>query len=251
MGWKMTIRNCLLSIAGVAALAAAAPASANVEVINYQYAPQSIYGGISVASLGFMEGGPTGRFSVDARDTVSGALSSFQTFCIDVTKGFFTYREYAVTGAAAAVPDATKRSQLAALLINGNPLIDSAGTVAESEEIAAAIGLAVWEIVYETGVTGYDVTTNNFSVYGDFLQSVSGRNVDGRANGYLANVLNGVWEGNPARLGALVAVNGDTQNQIFLTGAGVPEPSTWLQMLAGFAFIGSALRRRKRKAATA
>ncbi|MEO6716269.1 MAG: PEPxxWA-CTERM sorting domain-containing protein, partial [Novosphingobium sp.] len=64
------------------------------------------------------------------------------------------------------------------------------------------------------------------------------------ANSYLANVQNNTWTGNAANVRVLSSVTGWSQNQIYITSGGVPEPSTWAMMLLGFGMIGFAMRKR-------
>lgn len=218
---------------------ASAPAQAEVEVIAYEYSPPSIFGGLSLTSPGPLSfGGEAGRFRLTTRDTTTLAEHVFNSFCIDVATSLFTFSSYEVVDGSVLFADAAKRSQLAALLTVGNPLIDGASDAGERSMIATALALAIWEITYDQDGS-YDVASGNFSVYGDFAPLVS------RSNSYLANARNGTWTGDASRLRGLVSTGTTaSQNQIYLAAAGVPEPSTWAMLILGFGLIGGALRRR-------
>jgi hypothetical protein len=230
-------RAFTFAISAAALALGAAPAQAAVEIVGAPYAPTERYGGINVQNPAFQSGGTAGRFKMTVRDIVSLQEQTFFTFCIDVAVGVQGYVAYNDVNALALIGDATKRGQLAALLTVGNPLIDGAVDDDEARDIAAALALAVWEIIYDTGAS-YDVLAGNFSVYGDFDPLAV------RANSYLGNVTSGSWTGDASRLRGLQAVvPGSTQNQIYLA-AGVPEPQVWAMLLLGFMTIGWAMRRR-------
>jgi hypothetical protein len=223
-----------------AALSAAAPASAAITFTDIQYSPEEFSGGIRVQSLDFNNYGPTGQFIATGYDTVPANIVSFLTFCIDVTKPFRAPSEFQIQSLASIFSDVTKRNQLAAILINGDREIRTATSTLAARQAATATGIGIWEIIYEPTSTGYDVTdgVGNFSIYGDFVPHTA------LANSYLANVTSGIWTGDARRLGTLVSVNGEYQNQVYLASA-VPEPSTWLQLIFGFGLLGTWLRRRK------
>jgi hypothetical protein len=228
----------LAPVIAAALFAAATPAQAAVQIITAPYTPTEKYGGIKVNAIGFQQGGTAGRFKMTVQDLATLQEKSFFSFCVDVAVGVQGFVAYNDVAAALMFADPTKRAHLAALLANGNPLIDGAATDAEAQEIAAALALAVWEVVYDHYDSFYDVTAGNFSVYGDFDPLAA------RANGYLGNVLAGDWTGDANRLRGLQAVvAGSTQNQIYMGGA-VPEPDVWAMLILGFFAIGSALRRR-------
>ena len=195
--------------AALAALTlAASPASANVEITGYNYDPTDMGGGISVSSLGFAQYGSAGRIRATMQDLGTGATYSLLTFCIDATTGIYTYRPYAVEAGTTIVTDYAKQTMLAGLLANGNALIDGTANVTAKQEIAAALA--------------------------------------GRANSFLGLASSGAWTGDVNRLRALVAVNGDSQNQLFYAGGGaVPEPAVWGLMILGLGAVGATMRQRR------
>ena len=236
-----TAWQAMATVAGLA-LAAATPAQATVQFIPpSEYHPSSLFGGINVQSLGLSFGGEAGRFVLTGEDSSTLAVSTFKSFCIDVTTSFFGYSPYNIVTSTAALPDAAQRARLAALLAYGNPLIDNAATPTQASQIATALALSVWEVVYDTNETAYDVGSGNFYASGDFTPLIA------QSNGYLANVMDGTWAADVNRLRVLESVTGESQNQIFLAGS-VPEPTVWAMLILGFGVIGGALRRRRRAA---
>jgi PEP-CTERM motif/Thioester domain len=234
----MRLFNRFMPLVGLLTAFGATPAQATTELTGYSYSPGSKYGGISVQSLGFEHGGYAGRFSVDARDTITFAPSTFYAFCIDVTTDLLTYSPYTVSTIIPGLADANKRAQVAAVLFHSGGVIDALVTEDDRDSASAALQLAVWEILYETGTSGYSIADGNFSVYYDFDPLIS------LADSYLANVEMGTWTGDAATLRALVTDTGTSQNLVYQTNA-VPEPASWALMILGFGIVGAALRRRR------
>jgi PEP-CTERM motif/Thioester domain len=233
----MRLVKRFLPLVGLLAAIGATPANATLELTGYSYDPGSKFGGISVESLGHRQGGSAGRFLLYARDSVTFASSTLYAFCIDVTTDLFTYSPYTDSTTIPGFSDPDKRAQLAAILFNSGATLDAALTQDDKDAASAALQLAVWEVMYETGLSGYTVASGNFSVYYDFDPYI------GLADSYLANVESGLWTGNASTLRALVSDTGTSQNLVYQT-APVPEPAAWALMLLGFGAIGSALRRR-------
>jgi hypothetical protein len=235
----MLVKRLLTGVAGAILTLVAVPTSAAITFTDIAYSPEEFSGGIRVRSLDFNNYGPTGQFLAQGYDTVPANIVSFLTFCIDVTKPFRAPSEFQVQSLISVFADATKRDQLAAMLINGDREIRTASSALAARQAATATGIGIWEIVYEPTSAGYDVMdgSGNFSVYGDFDPHVT------LANRYLANVTSGAWTGDASRLRTLVSVNGEYQNQVFLASA-VPEPSTWLQLIFGFGLLEATMRRR-------
>ena len=234
----MRLVKRFLPLAGLLSVFAATPAHATLEITGFENDPGSKFVGINIDSLGYRQGGTAGRFRLEVRDTVTFAPSTLYAFCIDVLTNLISYTPYSVSTNIPGFSDPDKRAQLAAILFNSGATLDAALTQDDKDAASAALQVAIWEILYETGLSGYSVANGNFSVYGDFEPHI------GLTNSYLANVESGAWTGNAATLRALVTDTGTSQNLVFQT-APVPEPATWALMLLGFGAVGTALRRRK------
>lgn len=241
---KLTIIAAALAVVGLGSPASAADL---IDVTAHPYGAGGQGGGIRVGSLGFANYGPTGRFDISGTYVASNALFATQSFCFDVTKGLFDTapdNRFEIMSLAAFSANVTKQNQVAALLLNTQSLIDGAVTVNDRDLAAVATGLAIWEILYEAGTTGYSVTGStgvdgdgNFFAYGDFIP------YQATANQYLAQVESGAWTGDSSRIRTLVSVTGNAQNQLFI--AAIPEPATWAMMVLGFGLLGSIMRRNK------
>ena len=241
-------------VAGAVALIGAPAMALTLMPTSATYALGGSGGGIHVGNLaayganGYNEYGPSGL--IDFRGTIVGGGAAFSalTYCFDVTTGVFTndplhlFEQRTVT---AFSTNAVKQQQIAGLLTGSAALMNAATTTAQKDSIAVATGLAVWELTYETGTSGYSVTgvsplvgTGNFYNYGDFIPA------EATANVYLANVMSGAWTGDASRVVTLISLDGSSQNQVFLAAA-VPEPATWGLMIVGFGAVGMTLRRRR------
>lgn len=212
------------------------PASAaTVFLESASYSPPAIFGGITYAPIGFSQGGEAGRFSFSGRNIQTNDPFAVLSYCLDFTRTL-TGGNFMLGPISSFVSNITKQQQLAALLRNTTPLFATTTDIGMQSRIAASVALGVWEIVYESGTTGYSVASGDFSTFGDFVA------IQAQADSYLAAVLNGPL-GNASDLGALVAF--DNQSQVFLLGGGVPEPASWAMMILGFGLIGAALRQQK------
>ncbi len=242
----------IVALAAAAALPAiSAPASAAVQATAWEYTPGGLYGGLNVTSEGFSEGGTAGRFLGSYTDQDDGSAFQLYSYCLDILAPFYTYSDYNISPIANVLANATKQSQIAALVLNSDSAINSGATLFDRQLTAAGIQLAIWEVVYESGTSGYDVSSGNFSTYGDFqLGNPAAPNGDAsaRANTYLSYVMNSTWSGNVSEIRVLQSVGGTSQNQVYVS---TPEPSTWMSMIAGFALAALGLRRRNTAAVPA
>jgi hypothetical protein len=237
-GYSMSKFKALLA---AVAVAFTAPASATViagGAIGYD--PGAYYGGIGYAPTNFAEIGPAGRFRFLGSDVDTGAQFSAYTWCVDIFHSVDT-GNYVITPLSVILSDPTKRQQLAALLSNSQAAIDSS---IDPVATAAAFQLAIWEVVYETGTTGYNVASGDFYTYGTVDTNTYFVPLWGEANGFLSNVTGGIWTGNANRVSVLFSET--LQSQAFLNP--VPEPASWALMISGFGFVGGAVRRSRGRA---
>lgn len=239
------------ALAGAVALAAApAHAAPTINVVAYDWVP-----GLVLGDIHYLPGAPgdgyelvkgrvgIGQFRLVSQDS-GGGYSTLFTFCIDIFNGIDIGR-YSTVSLASQIPDAGRRDDLQRLLGRTLPLLSGASGAA-AVQTSAAIQMAVWEIVTESS-RSYSLTGGDFFITDTTLEDADKPllgQTRAEAQGYL-NALTAGSGGPRARLGALFAP--DLQAQVFV--GGVPEPATWLMMIAGFGAIGGALRRRSRPAA--
>ena len=237
-------------LAGACAVGAwSSSASAAIQITGWSRnpVPPVVYGGYTIANLSAHEDGDAGRFLSTGFDTITSAPVSLYSYCADLLTGYNTYVNFVDSPISALIADAAKQSQLAALLVHGDALIAGAATADDARNISAALSISVWEIIYETGTSGYDVGTGNFIVNGDAAAPA----VSLKANDYLTWSTNGTWTAPTSSVRALIPEFSDglplSQAQIFVTTSAIPEPSTWAMMLLAFGAVGSMLRRRARR----
>jgi len=229
--------SALLALVGVAAwAAAAAPAHAGPV-----YSVSAVSGGLfqngddSVTLHrpdGVSESGLAGQLSIRLQDTATGIVTTVQAYCTDI----FDYLSLPATFTRGllsdTVTDATKVSQINALITNGNVGVNSGDS-------SAALQMAIWEIENETSGT-YDVTTGAFYASGP-------ANAVALANQDIQNVLSGVWRADPRFTIYQITAPG---NQSLSYAQAVPEPATLAIFGTGLVLL-VVLRRGRRSACLA
>ncbi len=199
--------------------------------------------GDNVTFPGFAHGSETVAFSITAPNAVaSGTVSaggfatilngspSFVTYCVDLYQhiSFGTlYSDYTAPGSTHIFANNRAYADLGRLYAN-------AGVVDTSIE-EAAFQIAVWEIAYETTPGAYAL--------GSGAASFSGGSAAGGALGLAATWLSGL--GNDAGRSISVIESTDHQDVIF---APVPEPSSYMLMLAGLLATVEISRRKRNHA---
>ena len=197
----------------------------------------------NVTFTGFAHGSETVSFSLVAPNAVaSGSVNaggfatvlnggpSFVSYCVDLYQhiSFGTlYPEYTAPGTTHVFANNRAYADLGRLYAN-------AGVVDTSIE-EAAFQIAVWEIAYETTPGAYAL--------GSGAASFSGGSAAGGALGLASTWLSGL--GNDAGRSISVIESTEHQDVIF---APVPEPSSYMLMLAGL-LATVEISRRKRKQA--
>ena len=197
----------------------------------------------NVTFTGFAHGSETVSFSLVAPNAVaSGSVSaggfatvlnggpSFVTYCVDLYQhiSFGTlYSDYTAPGSTHVFANNRAYADLGRLYAN-------AGVVDTSIE-EAAFQIAVWEIAYETTPGAYAL--------GSGAASFSGGSAAGGALGLAATWLSGL--GNDAGRSISVIESTDHQDVIF---APVPEPSSYMLMLAGLLATVEISRRKRNHA---
>lgn len=235
MGVKFQLR-CLLAL--VAAFAA--PASAHASTILVQspsFDPLGFrWGTVIYAPAGVSTTMRMGRNQLSGIDPSTGLPKTFFSYALDVLTPLQS-GDFQLQSLAGLVPSVVKLNQIKALVEHGDPIATSANR-------SAAIQMAVWEILYEQGTTGYNVATGQFRVRGG--DSGTARTL---ANSYLNNVQSLVWIPTKAqRFASLTSISNQSQ---LIRDAVIPEPGTWAMLITGFVGVGAALRRQRRRAVLA
>lgn len=182
-------------------------------------------------------------------------LFNADTNCVDL-EHYVANGDYTLASITTRVPDLTKRRQLLTFIGRTTPLVAGATTADAKNIAAAAMQLGIWEILYETGTTGYNVAAGNFSSQNGW-NAAAFASAQTMANGWLGQTTSGAWTPVAGKtLGYLY--NPGLQSQVYLRDLGqgeqslignVPEPSEWALLLAGFGVAGWAARRRKTRVA--
>ncbi len=199
-----------------------------------------------VTFTGFVHGSETVSFSVTdaANVTTTGAAAaggfatifngspSFETYCVDVYQHIAfnapPYSEYSAPGTTHVFANNRAYADLGRLYANVGPI--------DTSVKEAAFQIAVWEIAYETMAGPYSL--------GGGKASFSG----GTADSSGALTLAGTWLaglGNGAGRAINVIESADHQDVIY---APVPEPSTYMLMVAGLLATAEISRRKRRQA---
>lgn len=178
-----------------------------------------------------------GRLRLTGTDNTTMQAVTFDSYCIDI----FNYIQGGTFDIQAfSLSDPVKQDQIKRLLSGTASFIGDASGNTAKKNVSAAIQMAVWEIVNESGTSGYSLTSGLFSIGNTGTVVPTARTL---AQGYLDNLASYNTTGNYSyrMLAAVNPVN--NQRQVFL--AAVPEPSAWALLILGFGLVGSAMRRRK------
>ena len=222
-----------------AALIGAAPAFAiTVNMTDFSFtAPPDVSVTDTLGGLSY--NGPAGRFDGTRDDAalsasalrIAGpnfAATSFTAYCAELTQSFDFNVNYTDYGSVAGSSywSAQKASDLSKLFtVAGGFVVDSA--------TSAAMQAAIWEIIYQSGLS-YDVLGGTFKVTPN---DASYLGAFAAVNGFLGNL------GNVAAYRIDVLVSPSAQD--FLVATAIPEPGTWALMMAGLGVLGFVARRRK------
>jgi hypothetical protein len=231
-----------------------ASASASITITGIAGNPGFLTGNV-IYTPGGIGGNPArtsqnlhvGRLRLSGVDNSTMQAVVFDSYCIDI----FNYLQGGTFDIQAfTLADPVKENQIKRLLSGSAGFIGSAVGSTAKKNVSAAIQMAVWEIVNESGVGGYSLDNGLFQMGTTGSVTPTARAM---AQGYLDNLagFNATGTHSYRMLSAIDPVN--NQRQIFLAAAGVPEPSAWALLILGFGLVGGALRKKghTRRRATA
>ena len=230
------------SLLAASALAIAQPAAADTIELNNWWAGHGsatitfAAGGINYhngsASAGFTESGGSGGFKTYNLTVDPGRHAPFEAWCVDIFHNF----SFAASGTdtlktAVSVFGATKANDLGRLFTNHHTVIDATSSTATNE---AAFQLAVWEIVNEKAGDAYSLTSGWLKASGTGAAQaaiwLNELNTTPSASLYKANI----WSVNQGASGW-----GPQDVAVFTP---IPEPQTYLLLIAGLALLAFGVR---------
>ena len=230
------------ALLAASALAIAQPAAADIIQLNSFWAGSGsasitfAAGGTNYhdgsISAGFTESGGAGGFKTYNLTVDPGKLAPFQSWCVDIFHNFsFATNGIDILNTAASIFGAAKANDLGRLYTNHHNLVDSTSSTGTNE---AAFQLAVWEIVNEQTGNSYDLNS------GWLKASGTGASV---AQGWL-NELNTTPSASMYNVNIWSVVQGPSgwgpQDVAVFTP--IPEPQTYLLLIAGLALLGFGVR---------
>jgi hypothetical protein len=176
--------------------------------------------------------------------TLAGGAGSFLAFCIEPFEDAALGATYTYTVAPLANGDnssipggigSLKATQISELFGQFAP--NFASPIAATQ--AAALQVAIWEIVSELPSNPFDVLHGNtyFSTPG----SADATDMLNLAQGYLNYVTSANGTGPMAQGLTALTINGN-QDMLVQVVSAAPEPGTWMMMILGFGLVGNAMR---------
>lgn len=230
---KISFQKFLASTAAVAALAlpqVAIGQTGSLSMSGYAYPTAQSFGVTGFSSIG------AGGFNASYNENFSAppAPTSFIAYCIDLAQTFSWNSPFTVT-------ETNPLSLFGAFRAGAlDRLYTQRFAAATSPILSGAFQLAVWEIVAETGATAYSALSLST---GSFQATSGNSTARTTANSWLQALGTGASGG--YTLTALVSPS--RQDQMMATP--IPEPETYMMLLAGLGLMGFVARRRQRNLA--
>jgi len=238
---KVAFQKILASTAAVAALALPQLAFGQTGSLNmsgYAY-PSAL--NFSVTGRGTVGAGGFNA-SFDANFAAAPAPTSFVAYCVDLVQSFSFNNPFTVTATSPASMSAIGSTRTSVL----DRLYTQHFAAADTRVESAAFQLAVWEILREAPTTAFGTNalgSGSFTATGATSGTLDSDAIN-LANTWL-NTLTAASGG----YNLTVLASATHQDQMMATP--VPEPETYMMLLAGLGLMGFVARRRQRGVATA
>lgn len=234
---KVSVQKILASTVAVAALALPQLAfgqSGSLSMSGYAF-PSALNFNVTGRSGSVGAGGFSASF--DANFAAPPAPTSFVAYCVDLVQSFSFNNPFSVT--------ATSPSSMSAIGNVRTSVLDRLYTqrfaTADTNVESAAFQLAVWEVLQEAPATAFGT---NALGSGSFMATAatSGTTLDSDAI-TLANSWLNTLTGASGGYSLTVLASATHQDQMMATP--VPEPETYMMLLAGLGLMGFVARRRQ------
>lgn len=227
MKTSSTCRQFAIGLA-VALGAAAAPAAlaqtGSLSMSGYTYSP----------ALGFnvtgRSGVGAGGFNASFDPTGPAPATSFVAYCIDLAQNFSWNSPFSVTQTNVTSLFGTFKAEAL------DRLYTQHFATATTPTLSAAFQLAVWEIVTETSASTFAA----FGLGSGTFKALAG---DSTARGTADTWLQNLGSGGSGGYTLTALVSGSHQDQMMATP--VPEPETYMMLLAGLGLMAFVARRRQ------
>jgi hypothetical protein len=237
---KITVQKFLASAATLAALAlpqVALGQTGSLSMSGYAYPTALNFGVTGHSNVG------AGGFnaSYDANFAAPPAPTSFVAYCVDLAQTFSFGSPFSVTATNPASMSAIGGVRASAL----DRLYTQHFAAADTRTESAAFQLSVWEILQEAPTTVFGI---NALGAGSFraTAATSGTTLDSDAI-TMANSWLSTLSGASGAYTLTVLASPTRQDQMMATP--IPEPETYMMLLAGLGLMGFVARRRQRSLA--
>jgi hypothetical protein len=190
------------------------------------------------ATVSVIESGGSGGFKTYDLSTSPAGVNSFQSWCVDIFHSFsFAISSVDVLQSASSIFGTAKANDLGRLYTIAGSSVSAPGA-GTSAANSSAFQLAVWEIVNEKGGSLYNLGSGNFKATGtgDSIAQgwLSALNTTSTASAYSVNIWSVTGQG--------ASGTGAQDVAVF---APIPEPQTYVMMMAGLGLMGFVARRRR------